>query len=89
MFRVLMACLNNPKAEHVLSIPLCVTWLVPVTRVGLRVDKVKCKHNFRKTELFICMNIVISLIPLFSLHFPLLKAVGLEYLCNRLDCLTL
>ena len=84
-----MACLNNPIAEHVLCMPLCVTWLIPVTRVGLRVDKVKCKHNFRKTELFICMNIVTALISLFSLHFPLLKAVGLEYLFYRLDCLTL
>ena len=89
MVKVFMACLNNSVAEHILSIPLCVTWLVPVTRVGLRVDKVKCKHNFHKTELFICVDKIIALIRFLSLHFLLLKAFGLEYLCYRLDCLTL
>jgi len=82
-----MACLNNSVAEHILCIPLCITWLVPVNRVGLHVDKVMCKHNFRKTDRFICMNIVIALMPLLNLYFPLLKAVGLGYLCYRLDCL--
>lgn len=84
-----MACPNNSIAEHILCIALCVTWLLPVNRVGLRIDKVRCKHNFRKTKRFMCTNIVISLKPLLSLHFPLLKAVRLGCLCYRLDCLTL
>jgi hypothetical protein len=89
MVKFSMACLNNSVAEHILCIPLCVTCVVSVTGVGVRVDKATCNHDFRKTEPFICLNIVIALIPLLSLNFLLLKTVGLGYLCYRLDCLNL
>jgi len=69
MVKIPLPCLNNSIADHKLSIPLFVTWLVPVTRVGLRADKGTGKHNFRKTEQFICLNIEIALIPIFSLNF--------------------
>ena len=88
----LHSCTHTVCSYGVFTHTLRVTWIVPATRVGLRVDKVTCKHNFYITERFVCMNIVIALITLVSLHFPLVRAVGLGYLgylCYRVDCFTL
>jgi hypothetical protein len=84
----LHCCTRTVCCYRVFTHTLRVTCIVPTTRVGLRVDKVKC-NNFYKTELFVCMNNLIVLIPLLSLLLSLLKAIGLVYLCYRVDCLTL